>query len=908
MKHFKLMKGVLACLLSLALVVTCFTSVGAKADETSGSGTATVTAPTTVSAEFKWATNTVEANSAAVVYVLKAKTGNTIKKGAKSVTLAKASQTATKFSATMADLGIKKATKEVYLYVCDKEFEANGTNISANLVIKAPAAKKVVGTIDYTKADGDDKTFNVISATATDDKKAAIKDPEIWWSTEADGTYYQVNDSAKADTPRKYADSKTDAPKGFDGKTLNEMLAAGGTIYIKMAGKDGATGDAQFGSQAVKVKIAKQAKAPKAKVDAKKDTIALKNGFDFGFAVKDETTKEYTVEKWFTILPNLKTATVKSYDSSIVATTNYTPLGKKDSNAGKEVESASGNATIKTYSYTAYKFKALSIETILKVFRNESSLNYTNGDCVIAVRKSATEKKPASAASYLELSAQSDKPLVYTQDNVDGEYLVATSADFDKKGIIAGTVVPFPGSVSGEDTIATKGYDDTFEVGKISGSGEIVNADTNGSTYEFAILAQKDLVATGDKAIDVSTIAWKKFDPAKTKITSKLKTKYSLIDGTKTTAQLDTVSAQVNAGSGANTAAQFSGVKNFIVIRRAGNSKSSLRASNWIYLYVVKNGKTYELYSTVDNGEVAYKYTIKFVKYQKNATGNDYSWQASDVEDVSVWTQAGTVKNVKLPETTGAKFYKATAASGDTNAVINGSGSGAITYSASSGYATTGSGENTVEYIAIREYANITVKQEISISGSTTKDVITYYQQKDGKFTMADGTSGEATYFVGDDFTISTSGLPTCTSSSGATVEAGSGEGITFNNGNATVNATTIKTADEVVIVIPYTATPNYKVTFTNATTTYKDGDNDVNVTGTVTVKKGKDDITSGETPVALGTKVTVTVTASSGSKVTSVKINGSAANVSEGVATAEITIDKDTTITITDFVAEKKA
>lgn len=794
MKHFKLMKGMLACLLSLALVVTCFTSVGAKAEETSGSGTATVTAPTAVSATFKWATNTVEADSAAVVYVLKAKTGNTVKKGAKSVTLAKADQNAAKFSATMADLGIKKATKDVYLYVCDKEFEENGTNISANLEIKAPAAKKVTGTIDYTKADGPE--FNVISATAVDNKKTAIKDPEIWWSTEADGTYFQVNDSDKAATPRKYTEGdKADAPNGFDGRTLREMLAAGGgTIYIKMAGKDGATGDAQFGSQAVKVKIAKQAKAPNVKLDAKKDTLSLKNGFDFGYAVLNSETKEYDVQNWFTVLPQLKTAAVKTSDASIVATIAYTPLAKKDSNAGKEVTSESGD---KTYSYTAYKFKALSVDTIIKTLTANTS--YSGGDCVIAVRKSATEKKPASAASYIELAAMSDKPLVYTQDNVKGEFLVATSTDFDKKGIIAGTVVPYPGSVSGEGTIATKGYDDSFEVGKISGSGEIVNADTNGSTYEFAILAQKDLVATGEKAIDVSTIAWKKFDPAKTKITSKLKTKYSLLDGTKTTAQLDTVSAEVEAGSGETTAEQFSGVKNFIVIRRTGNSKSSLRASSWIYLYVVKNGKTYELYSTVDNGAEAFKYTIKFVKYQK--VGNSYAWDlASDVEDVSVWIAKNDEKNVALPESTAAKLYKAESGSGSTATVLG--GSPAVTSVSGGKLAITGDGTTKTEYIAIREYANVKVKVYTQV-GEATPVAVTA-----NDVTVANGKigTGEVQYYVGSECEIAVTAptAPTSSESGMKVVAADPATAIvggTLDNGKVKVTPTS---ADVVEITLTY--------------------------------------------------------------------------------------------------------
>lgn len=878
MKHFKLMKGVLACLLSLALVVTCFTSVGAKAEETSGSGTATVTKPDPVTATFDWSTNTISAGSEAVVYVLKAKTGNAIKKGAKSASLSKVDKSnPVVYAATMADLGIKKAKKEVYLYVCSKEFEEAETNITANLVIKAPAAKKVTGTIDYTKADGTSATFNVISATAVDDKKAAIKDPEIWWSTEAEGTYYPVN-SATTSTTRKYADGKTYAPEGFDGKTLNEMLAAGGgTIYIKMAGTSSKDGDPQFGSQAVKVKIAKQAKASKIKLDAKKDTLSLKNGFDFGYVTKD-AKGEVTDIKWFTILPQLKTAAVKTAAASIVPTTAYTPLTKKDSNAGKEVTSESGD---KSYSYTAYKFKALSIDTIIDTFTNnkkadgtDDSLGPVDGKYYIAVRKSATEKKPASAYDIIELAVQSDKPLVYTQDNVAGQYLVATSADFDKKGIIVGTIAPNPGLLStsgapaGSGEPATSGYDTSFELVTKAPAGQvIVGADTNGTSYEYAILAQKDLVATGEKAIDWSTIAWKKLDPAKTKITSKFKTKYSLIDGTKTTAQLTTESGKAeSSGSGANIPADYSTVKNFLVIRRAGDSKSAVRASNCIYLYVAKEGKAYNLYSTVANGKEADKYIIKFVKYTQNDDGT-YGWNlAEDVEDVKVWVAASDSKAVDLPKIDGADLFNATkSGSGYTlgNAVeLSTDAKTKGKFIAANDGKTAVSGE-IVTYMAVREYANIKVVGEASNSGEAVGTAKTLGTVKAGKVNAdttvtayADGTA--ITISLSGDTTIKATGY---VNETGKTigVSAASGEGFSdfaYADGKVTVK---VYKADEIEVKVVQPVVKVYTITYdlnkpadltssaTAPTATTTDGAKKTelaDVTGLVGTKAGENDTT----------------------------------------------------------------
>ncbi len=789
MKHFKLMKGVLACLLSLALVVTCFTSVGAKAEETSGSGTATVAAPNAVSAEYTWADNSVNStNQTAYVYILKADKSNTIK--AKT----KANGQMTNGKIALTDLKIKNVNKDVYLYVCDSEFEVEGKNIDANLIIKATNVKKLVGTVDYTKADNDG-AFEIISAQATDKDKKEIANPAIFWSTTATGKYFGVNDSnnGTGDDARKYADGTTVAKNGFDGKTLQEMLVGGGQIFIKVAGVDGTSGTAQFPSKEVKVKIAKQAKAPKAKIDVKKDTIALKNGFDFALATKSTSgeTTTYTVDpaNWNTILPNLKGAEVKTADTSIVSTANYTPLAKKDKNAGKLVDGKS--------SYTAYKFKALSLDDLIKKIDPNNDKAVDNTYC-IAIRKSATEKKPASAVSYIELEVQSDKPLVYTEDNVAGQFKVATTTDFDKTGLLVGTVLPNPGilSTSGESStsgIATEGYDDSFKVVTTAGSGQtLTNVDTNGSAFEFVVVKSQDLDATGEKAIDWSTVSWKKLT-AKTKINSKLKGSYKLIDGSKVKAEIKTESAQLTGDAKAQT---------YILIRRSG-VKNGARASKYIKLYVAKDGKNVSLYSTVDNGEVAKKYTIKFVKFVK--VGDTYSWQAAkDVEDISIWVKEGDTKYAKLPETTGAVLYKANAGSGATTTVVSSNSA----ESSASGYAISGSGEDVTEYIAIREYATVTVKQVVSGSGSAT---VEYYTLKNGKYTQG-SSSGENLTFVGDTFALDNIAAPAATGSlSGMSITCQSAtSGVTIADGTAQNTkkvSVAVNTADAVVITLNYTAT-----------------------------------------------------------------------------------------------------
>jgi hypothetical protein len=879
------MKGMLACLLSLALVFSCFTTVDAKADTTSTSG-ATVTAPTAVTATYQWSTNTLRAGSAAYVYVLKAETGNNIKVGATAKQMAKADGDSD-YSIALTDLGVKKENKDAYFYVCDKEFEAAGTNITANFVIKATAAKKVTAVIDYTKADNELKVCDVISATVVDTKGATVKEPKIYWSTEINGTYYDVTSTAET-AKRKYSDEAlkdTTAPDGFDGQTLREMY--GNTIYVKVAGVDGVSKTAQFASKAVKVKISKQTKATAMKIDVKKDTISLKNGFDFALAEKDDKG-EYKLADghWHTILPYLKSAAVKDVADSIVDTTAYTPLGKKESNAGKKVTVEGGF----TYSYTSLKVKTLSIEALFS-YLDLSDETLDDGPFVIAVRKSASEKKPVSEVSYIEVGVQAECPIVYTQDNVEGQFLVASSTDFAKKGISVGTIVPHPGNVSGEDTIATIGYDDTFEVGKTSDSGaKIANADNGGSSFEYAIVQSKDLEAYASsvaKTIDWTSVSWKKLDPAKTKITGKLKTKYTLIDGTKVTATLDTVSAQVT---------DFSKVKTFLVVRRAGVKSGNTRPSDYIKLYVAKEGTKYNLYSTVDNGAAANKHTIKFSKFSKKSDGT-YGWQAAtDVEDISVWVAENDKKYVSLPEIASGKLFTASSISGEPDEVVS-----TVSGEPNKGkYEINGNdtGSSLVKYMAIREYANVTVKQVIS--GDTSKEII-IYQQKDGKKTYENGaaSSGEATLFVGQ--TLSISG-GTVSSISGYVLANGtpanSGE-VTFATGTGATVATVskaINTAEEVVIVIPYTATAQYDVTI-----------DDSKANGTVTVqKKGSDGnfvaVTLTEKKVTLdkGTIIKVIDTPASGKKLTKATFNGAEGDLSEGVVTSkEITVDKALTIAV---------
>jgi len=792
MKHFKLMKGMLACLLSLALVFSCFTTVGAKADTTSGSGTATVAAPNPVSAEYNWADNKItSSNQTAYVYVLKAEKGNTIKAGAS------ANGQLAKGEISLTDLKVKANNKDAYFYVCDKEFEAEGKSIDANLVIKASPVKKAVVTVDYTKAD-DKESCDVISATATDKNKKKIENIEVFWSTEANGTYFKVTDKTASST-RKYADGKTSAPNGFDGKTLVETLeAGGGVIYAKIAGVDGGSGSAQFASKAIKVKIAKQGKAPNVKVDVKKDTFSIKNGMDFALFTKDK--EEYVLAgTWTTVLPMLKDAATKTLEASIVPTSKYLPLGKKAENA-KKVE------TDGKISYTSVKIKGLGFDTYKDALVSSVSGGVLDEDTeyYVGVRTSATEKKPASAVTYFKYSEKAEAPIVYTESKVKGQYLVASGSEFAKKGFVIGTIANF----NGEN--GTEGYDDSFKL-KTSNSG----ADTAAASYEYTVVKASDYNSGSGANIDWASVAWKKLDPAKTKINGKIKSKYLDLSGKK-------VEATLKAGEKPDTinGSIPTGIDTLILVRRAGvkgkTADDAVLASEFQVLYVVKNGKNFEIYSTTDVGEEAAPYTVEFYRYSESGEGN-YAWVKDDSLTITGWGggKIATNEYVSFPEVTNADFYKfgsgeptsnkVEAQSGETN-----KGKYEIAVSAGSGAV--------VEKVAIREYANVKV---VAVGYADKNEVgtpVTVGTVKDGK----KGTATQVEAYVGTAFKVSTSGeanvVPTgyVKNDDDINVSSASGEGFTgagYDKENKEVTVT-VNTADEVTITLRNPVVKTYTVTF----------------------------------------------------------------------------------------------
>ncbi len=811
MKKFNFSKGLVIGLLTLALCLTCF-----------GVAKVSAAAPAAQSATYNPQNDTITATTASQVFILKAEKDNKLKAGATGIDLD------ANVPVALADLGIKGTTKDVFLYVCAKTDidDEGGVTVNANLVIKAQEAKKIVGQINYPKADAGQSDF--LSATVTDAKGNEISNPVIyWWDGESEAGYAPANT--------------------FTSAMLSEMLETGGTIYIKQLGT--AT---QFSSKPVKVKIAKQAKAPKLKIDVKKDTIALKNGFDFCVATGEEG--DYSYGAWKTILPYLKDAKIKTADASIVTTASYVPVDKKSDDA-------------KT-AYTQYKFKALSLTEIAS-----ASLLNQSGDYKLAVRKSATEKKPASAAQVIEIAAPAQAPIVYTRDLVSTEYLVGSVAatDYAKKGIVIGEIKNYPG-LDGNGALATSGFWTNFTVSE-SGTGK----DETASSYEYCVVKQADLAN-----VDFTTVSWKKIVPGKTKITSKLKSTYFLEGGTKKiTAELKPVAAPNNF---APSTTEVTG-SNLLLIRRAG-TKEGVRGSEYVKLYVVKNGNDVELYSTVALGETAAKYTINFATYKYTAgDAAKTGWFVDDkIPEVIGYYKAAT--KAEIPSLEGADYFTTTDGSNSdkvpgAKVTPDGEGKVDVAYNANG---------TTVTY-AIMTYANVKVNAVFgTVSGNPSAFSKVSAIDAQELATVSAGKIGTATVvsgYVGKEFSIDITDPTTISNDNYAilgtqptnwpqVVATGTGYIAGAYASGPVVKVTPTK-ADEITVNVQYAVVRQYKVT-------YADGNG---YTVAVTKKADGAAVSSGSR-VEKDTVLTVTVTfATAPENGKAVTINGNAAGTGDGSKTA---------------------
>lgn len=452
MKRFKLMKGMLACLLSLALMLCAIGPVGAKADPVdpdpssdpvvgseSGSGTSTSGTSTSgtstsgqevaaVTAEYDPATDSIiiTGTSAVKVYYadVKKAAGASLKATSfKNVTLAKAeavsstsgtetsgsgsgteesgsgavtnASTDDAYTATIA-LDSKAngfsvgEKKDFYLYYTTVEPSAAKTAYTPNLVVKATATTtKLAVTLNYAAAYEGSTVCAIASAKIG--AKGAQTDVDL-----ANVIYRVSDETGKKFGAWKPASEFTGAELAADIATVSVTKTKAKINYqfkVKGSAKT-ASEDAKRASAAAKAKAAKQGNASKAKLDYAKGTLSIKNGFDYAVVTAqsgDSGVPTPTASDWITIKPY----NTSGSGETTVAASSYTPVAKYA--AGLEA------------SFAKEQIKSLKAVDLL----GDAEKVY------IYVRKSATAKAPAGKASAeVEVSKPEAAPAFSTSVEV----------------------------------------------------------------------------------------------------------------------------------------------------------------------------------------------------------------------------------------------------------------------------------------------------------------------------------------------------------------------------------------------------------------------------------------------------------------------------------------------------------
>lgn len=417
MKRFKFMKGVLACLLSLALVLCTLEPTGIKADQgaqaentegtTSNSGSGAITADSgsgskieevPVTATYDPATDTVIFSAEKKVtlwygVVGKAegkalgakkfkkieekewKQASATSESAESTSAESASQTdgAYTVSVSFEKAGFNvKVNKDLYVYYTTIEPAAKTkTPYKPNLVVsKTATTDKLAVTLNYVSAYSGSETCAVATATLGKSKTAVdVANLLYRASTDEKGKEFGEWKPASELTGSILAADivKVSVPKT---KTkVNYQFRVKGTAATS-------TENAKRSSDIAKAAVKKQGKAPSVKVDyVKTEGVAIKNGLDY--AVVTATSGESgapvpSASGWYTVKPE----NASGSGEATVLSIDYVPVDKK---------SVTGNES----SFTKEKVNYIKISDLL------------NGEdeVYVYVRKSATVKDPAGAAS-----------------------------------------------------------------------------------------------------------------------------------------------------------------------------------------------------------------------------------------------------------------------------------------------------------------------------------------------------------------------------------------------------------------------------------------------------------------------------------------------------------------------------
>jgi len=435
MKRFKLMKGILACLLSLALVLCAIEPTGIKADvdtpaentesttsesgsgsTTAGSGSGSTTAGSGSTVEEVPVTATYDPETDTVVFSAekavtlwygvvgkaegKALAGNKFKKievkdwkqgGAASGSAESTSAESTSAESTSAENTNKtddgytvavsfekagfnvKVNKDLYVYYTTIQPEAKTkTPYKPNLVVsKTATTDKLAVTLNYVSAYSGSETCAVATATLGKNKTAVdVANLLYRASTDEKGKEFGEWKPASELTGDKLAADIATVSVPKTKKKINYQFRVKGTVAAST------TETAKRSSDVAKVSVKKQSKAVKVKVDyVKTEGVAIKNGYDYAVVTSTSGGSGVPVPSasgWYTVKPE----NASGSGENIVLSLDYVPVDKKN---------VTGNET----SFAKEKVNYIKMTDLLG----------DNNEVYVYVRKSATVKDPAGAAS-----------------------------------------------------------------------------------------------------------------------------------------------------------------------------------------------------------------------------------------------------------------------------------------------------------------------------------------------------------------------------------------------------------------------------------------------------------------------------------------------------------------------------
>lgn len=379
------------------------------------------------------------------------------------------------FSLSDKTKGINVApTKDTLIYFTALTPNAEKTHYAPTITVKAAIYSKIKVNLNYAVAEEGGTALGVASIDVT---TAATKVK----STETEATTLaKLSYSADGGTTWTAIGAETG---GFTAAKLYTYVIKDKAekVLFRFNGSAATTdpaAEAVRNSKPISVSIKVAGKAAKSiKLDVKKCTLAIKNGYDYSVqTTKVDNDGIPALSAWMTILPFNKSGSATGTE---LATSAYVPVAKFSATDAAK--------------YTATKVTGKDVLA-------EFSANASAPKLFFYVRKSATAAKPAQKATVVEIAKQA-----------------AFSTSTLAYGVTAGA------SGSEKKYYAVADEKGTLTIPTLTKASE-------SDSFEYAIVLKADYNATADAAkIDWSTIKWTKMAEGKTIVVGKSATSYKLV-------------------------------------------------------------------------------------------------------------------------------------------------------------------------------------------------------------------------------------------------------------------------------------------------------------------------------------------------------------------------------------------